>query len=244
MSYRIIWHPHNHHSPLSKNNILTQELSIKKLLLIIQAFALILYSACNHNNSSQSKKENCNQLFVLFKGELNVKGYHQFIERQLLKNTSSGMAVLQTKISRASTYTAVTKGTIRLISEYVSNDSLFSYDSSDSTFIAISMKNIDYTDFDEVLLSSILLLQGHSETSDFKQAEMSKLLICEQAVTSKTILSYSIWTNNEIPLEIKKIKGEITYRERAIKYVCDTLIDPQIFQQPQGFRRILVSDFH
>ena len=244
MSYRLIWHPDNQHSPLPKNNILTQGQSITKLLLIIPAFALILYSACNQNISSQSSKENSNQLFVVFKGELDKKGYHQFIERQLIKNTSTGMAVLKTKISRAPTYTAYTTGTIRLISEYVSNDSLFSYDSNDGTYIAISMKNIDYADFDEVLLSSILLLHGHSETSDFKQEQQSKLLICEQAVTSKSLLSYTIWTNNVIPLEIEKNRGEMTYHERAIKYVCDTLIDPRIFQQPQGFRRILVSDFH
>lgn len=221
---------------------MAQRNSIWYQLQIILLTAIILFSSCNHCKTDNTENQHCDQLFVGFKGELTVNTYQQIIERQLFKNKTSGLAVLQTKISRTTFNKKDLRATKKLIREFVSNDSIYSYDSSDSTYIVISTKNIDLADFDEVLLSSILLLQGNSELSDIKQLQTNRNLICNQTVTAKSILSYTIWTNNVIPLEIEKTKDGMSYHERAVNYICDTLIDPRIFIQPQGFRKIQASE--
>jgi hypothetical protein len=172
-----------------------------------------------------------------------MKSYRQVIERQLFRNEYLGKAVLFTKVCRTSTLVSMKPETSRVLFEYIVNDSLISYDFSDSTILAISMKNTDYVGFDEILTSSILLLQTNSVPIISNMSKCNSQLICGQQVNSNSFMGYTIKSGDKQSLEITKSKAGVHYYEKAVKYVCDSLIDQGVFKQPKGFRKILASNF-
>lgn len=196
-------------------------------------------NSCTHTRNKLSKGVDFGNIYVEYKGELTDNPQSYEIHRQLFSKKTTGQVAMITRITSKIKLTGHINSSFREIYEYIVTDSLYSFDVSDSTLMAVSLKDIENLTIDELTFSSVWLIKNYnSSISDEKPDTMTIAGCFCQKMNEK---DYSRWFFGNIPMAITKMKNGLVYRETAVKFVSDTSLNSAMFQQPKGFHQILAS---
>lgn len=195
--------------------------------------------SCTHSRNKLPNGVDLGNIYVEYKGELTDNPQSYEIHRQLFSTKTTGQVAMLTRITGKIKLTGHINYSFREIYEYFVSDSMFSFDVSDSTYIAVSLKDIENITFEELTFSSLWLLNNYNSTISNEKPDTSTIAGCFcQKMNEK---DYSRWFFGNIPMAISKMKSGLIYHETAVKFISDTIVEAAVFQQPKGFHQILAT---
>jgi len=158
------------------------------------------------------------------------------ITRQLFTNSRGEKAALS-HIQTVSGIADYSSGSLRSLYEYLKNDTLFIYDSGDSTCLTLPINDLTESDVYDFPLSAAWLLW---ENKSNRKSNSSDTLHIAGCIAQKVpVTNGFIWIWDNQPLAIELSCKENMRSERVIRLAVDTAINNKIFIQPSGFRQML-----
>lgn len=126
--------------------------------------------------------------------------------------------------------------TVRYLSEFADGDSLFSYDTGDSSFLAIALSDITNKEITALPYSAYWLIcnSGISETTGQTDTMTIAGYHCQRFLAGKGF----VWMHDRQPMAFESSFSAGSHYEKVIKFVPDTLLPAGCFKQPPGFRKI------
>ena len=223
-----------YHLCKKKNTLQTFGSIVFNQLLFDAILALILFTSCQQPDQGKALSKVYGNTYIAYDGVMMQKDVRINTRRKLFSCVEKGRIVIKTDITRHTTIAGFSNITTKKITEYLIADSLYSYDTSDCTYVAVALHDLDYPEFDEPLFSSFWYPKGLSTQYD----TMTILgFVCRKSIVNE----YSFWMHDGIRLAIECNKGNIVYREKATKFISDTVINPVFFEQPKGFHRMIAA---
>jgi hypothetical protein len=220
---------------LSKNNILqTFRSIIFNHLFYVVTLAVIFFTSCQQPDHGKALSKIYGNTYIEFDGVMMQQDVRINTSRKLLSNIEKGRIVFITNISQNTDIAGFSGIKTKTVSEYLIADSLYSYDSSDSSYIAVSLNDLDYPEFDEALFSSFWLPHVFSAVSVQKDTMIILGNICRKSM----LKDYSFWMHDGIRLAGERNRSGSFFQEKATNFVTDTVINPIYFEQPKGFHRM------
>jgi hypothetical protein len=124
----------------------------------------------------------------------------------------------------------------RFLREYLQNDSLFIFDSGDSTCICLSVADAGFSELNLLPLSASWLFFNPVESENTKT---DTLAICGYSCTKEHIAGGYLWIYGNTTMAIETINQEINHSERITRCVNDTIFPEGIFNHPLGYRKLV-----
>lgn len=200
------------------------------------ALISVINSGCRDNSADY---KNAGFAYAEIQAQVVEVGRESMIKRRLYISPDGNKAVFS-KISSESGLSGYKTTTLRFLSEYREMDSVFMYDSGDSTCVALAVSDLAEAEIYSFPFSAAWLLYYKGNTSNLIKTDTSTIAGC---------LSYkqhlddgSIWIHGDQPVAIEINKKGKIHSERITKYKADTILSEGLFRHPFGFSRIVPSD--
>ena len=125
---------------------------------------------------------------------------------------------------------------VRYLSEFAEGDSLFSYDSGDSSFLAIALSDITNREIAAFPYSAYWLIcnNGISQTTGQSDTMTIAGYHCQKFQSGNGF----IWMHGRQPMAFETNFSAGSHYEKVLKFVSDTLLPDDCFKQLPGFRKI------
>jgi hypothetical protein len=128
----------------------------------------------------------------------------------------------------------------RTLSEYLIGDSLFIFDSDDSSCMVGTISDFSEANFDFFPLSAAWLL--NTKGNDAKPLESDTMTIGGLICRKELLADGSLWKHDNQPMARRANTKNVSYNERVMYCVSDTGFDAKIFMFPIGYSRIVPSN--
>ncbi len=208
----------------------TKLCSLVALLLIT-----VVLSCCKENSVSQ---KNIRFTYAEVQAHVVEVGRESFISRKMYISPD-GKKVVFSEIRSETGFSDYKTTTSRFLSEFLKSDSIFMYDSGDSTCIALAVSDLAQTGINAFPFSAKWLLFYSVNASNSINTDTLTIAGC---LSRKDVVANGyIWICGQQPVAIETNIGGTIHSERITKYKPDTILSESIFRQPLGFRRILPS---
>ena len=158
------------------------------------------------------------------------------ITRQLFTNSGGEKAALS-HIQTISGIADYSSESLRSLYEYLKNDTLFIYDSGDSTCLTLPTNDLTDSDVYNFPASAAWLLWENKSNSMSNGSDTLHIAGC---IAQKVPVNNGfIWIWDNQPLAIELSSNVNQRSERVTRLAVDTAINNKIFIQPSGFRQML-----
>jgi len=205
-----------------------------KTVAIIALMVISVINTYCTGNSVSSK----NTRFVYAESQAHIveAGRESLINRKIY-TSPDGIKLVNSDIESEAFLSGIKTTVSRTLAEYLIGDSLFSYDSGDSTFLALSVSDLDDCDLRFFPMSAAWLLRSHE--SNEKSYQKDTLTIA--GYTCKKILTSCgcYWIFGNQPMARMGNTGNCNFDESVIRCSTDTNLDDRLFVQPSGFRKVI-----
>lgn len=125
---------------------------------------------------------------------------------------------------------------VRYIRDYFDGDSLYIYDTADSSCMVLAAKDISPRNFEAFPYTAWWLLispevKSKPDTSDLK-------IIAGFKCGKSSIKGGLLWNYKQQPMAIEAINNGFLHNENVTIFVTDTIVQDSFFFRPSGYRRI------
>lgn len=200
------------------------------------AFA-ILVAACGSGKPDGLQNGKPRYLYAQIKGELQVQSRIYQVDRVFVADDSLGIKLVSSKIIVVNDVNGfVTKFSKQLI-EYSFGDSLYVFDSSDSSFIALNLMELQGLRTQLLPYSASWIFDNslaHNLSNDIQIDTIWHGLECKYSAVDN--LSCIAYRNYNLSLQCHD--SQFTQNEALVKLVADTVLVPEVFALPQGFKKM------
>lgn len=131
------------------------------------------------------------------------------------------------------------RDTLHSIGEFTDGDSIFYFDSADSTYFVLPDNESSRKALSALRFSGAWLWQTNRKT--FRSAVVDSALIAGKMCQKFEGNKQAIWMYATQAFAIERDEYEIQHYERVVNYRPDSLFNHQIFKHPKGFKRIVPS---
>ena len=203
-------------------------------------FTLALISVFNsgcRDNSADYK--NAGFAYAEFQAQVVEVGRESIIKRRLYLSPDGNKAVFS-EIRSESGLSGYKTTTLRFLSEYLESDSVFIYDSGDSTCVALAVSDLSEAEIYSIPFSAAWLLYYKGNTSNSIKTDTSTLAGCLSR--KQPLADGYLWIHGNQPVAIEINKNGNIRSERIIEYNADTILSEGLFRHPLGFSRLVPSD--
>lgn len=216
-------------------------MAAKKVFVIISVlmgFSLIsCIGGSKHNGPENRLFEN---LYVEYKGRIFVDGSFYDISRKLYIAEHGNRRAVISQIGQVAEMGSYKLSATRTLSEFRQNDSVFSFDSLDSTLIVLAASDLNNDCNQPSPLSASWLLCDWPE-DDFQpksDGAEPKIVLGKPCLTLiKNSQEYLIYQG--LPLSVTSTGIGANRFEESVRLVADTVFDSANFKMPTGFRRLI-----
>lgn len=169
-----------------------------------------------------------------------TQGNRQLEIRRRMITDPSGLKAVFSEISTFTQLSGFETTTQHLLCEYLVGDSVFIYDSGDSTNITLSVHDIRDVDTDLFPGSAawLLIYQSVKKTTSKEDTTNIYGLPCRKEL----IEGGDIWIYDKQPIAIETSRNGFSHSEKVTMFVTDTVFPESHFRHPQGFRKLIPSD--
>jgi len=204
------------------------------------AFALLLISVLNCGCTGNSSNPNTMSFaYAEIQAQVVEVGRESLISRKMYISPDGDKVVFSEIISETglSDYKTTTS---RFLGEYLKNDSVFMYDSGDSTCIALAVSDLAEAEIYTFPMSAAWLLYHKVHNSN--SIETDTLTIAGCVSRKELVTDGHMWICGHQPIALETNKNGNIHSERLTRYKSDTILNESLFRQPEGFRKMLPSN--
>ncbi|HPG34062.1 MAG TPA: hypothetical protein PLM34_09415 [Lentimicrobium sp.] len=174
-------------------------------------------------------------IFAQLKGQLSDGEQQIRIERYLATRAQREMAVIS-KIETKNTLSGHPSLSVRYIRDYFDGDSLYIYDTADSSCMVLAAKDISPQNFEAFPYTAWWLLISPEVKSEPDSADLK--FIAGYKCKKTCIKGGVLWNYEQQPMAIETINNGFLHNEIVTIFVTDTIVQDSLFIRPSGYRRI------
>jgi hypothetical protein len=200
------------------------------------ALISVINSGCRDNSADH---KDAGFAYAEIHAQVVEVGRESMIKRRLYISPDGNKAVFS-EIRSESGLSSYKTTTLRFLSEYREKDSVFMYDSGDSTCVALAVSDLAEAEIYSFPFSAAWLLYYKGNTSDSIKTDTSTF--AGYLSRKHTVVDGYIWMHGDQPLAIELNKNGNIRSERITKYKTDTIFSEGLFRHPLGFSRLVASD--
>jgi hypothetical protein len=209
----------------------TKLFSLAALMLIS-----VINSSCTGNTGNRTK-------LIFTYAEIHasiIDARREILIKRRIYISPDGDKVVFSEISSETGLAVYKITTSRFVSEYLKNDSIFMYDSGDSTCVVLADSDLAETGIFTFPMSAAWLLYNKVNTSNVIKTDTSTIAGC---LSRKELVANGyMWIYGQQPVAIETNKNGNIHSETITRYNADTILSESLFRQPLGFRRLLPSN--
>jgi hypothetical protein len=201
------------------------------ILLILILIQVLLLAACT--DSGGTSRQGNPFGYAEIQGDMHINNKNYTIRRKLFVAKSGFSKVVLSTITDDNINAGKAE---RMIEDYLLNDSVFIYDSADSSLLALSCDELALMDIATFPFSGSWLLK---KTAGLRTVEASRCPEIEgYSTTTFRHGIYELCFLNGQAIGLNGNKKKLIHKEYHSRIVADTLLNEDIFMQPTGFKRI------
>ncbi|NTW24707.1 MAG: hypothetical protein HGA37_08410 [Lentimicrobium sp.] len=195
----------------------------------------ICLSSCGQRIPDKGHQLQSGNVFAMTEGQISIAGQQTNIARSMWQS-KDGHIVVNSALRNFIGDSVDEATTIRYIREYSDGDSIFSYDTSDSSVLVIALSDITNTEISGFPYSAFWLISTGSYTHITDQSDTLTIAgyHCKRFKSGES----SVWMHKQQPMAFETTLSQYIRQEKVIKYISDTLLPNDLFKQPPGFRKI------
>jgi hypothetical protein len=215
-----------------------KQVFVTLIISIVMGFSLIsCIGESKHSNPENLTFEN---LYIEYKGRIFVDGSFYDISRKLYISEHGNLRAVISQIGQVSEMGSYKLSAARTLYEFRQNDSVFSFDSLDSTLIVLAKSDINNDGNQPSPLSASWLLCDWPEDDFLLKSDDSnaKIILGKPCLTFiKNGQQYLIYQG--LPLSVTSTGIGANRFEESLHLVADTVFDSANLKMPAGFRRLV-----
>lgn len=199
-----------------------------------------LISCIGGNQRSSPENLTFENLYVEYKGRIFVDGSFFDISRKLYIAEHGNCRAVISQIGQVSEMGSYKLSATRMLYEFRQNDSVFGFDSLDSTLIVLAASDLNSDCNQTSPLSASWLLCDWPEDDFQPKSDGSepKIILGKPCTTlNKNGRQYLIYEG--LPLSVTSPGSGANRFEESVRLVADTVIESANFKMPAGFRRLI-----
>jgi hypothetical protein len=192
-------------------------------------------SSCGQRFPAKGHQHPSGGTFAVAEGQITIAGQQGNIER-VMWQSPDGFTVVNSTLTTLIGISGEKKTAARYIREFSDGDSLFSYDTGDSTVLAIALSDITNEEISTLTYSALWLICNgcYTQTADHSDTLTIAGYHCKRFKSGES----SVWMYERQPMAFETNSNPVIRHEKVIKFISDTLLPPDFFVQPPGFRKI------
>ncbi len=203
---------------------------ILKVAILVSVLASIVGSSgCN-----EQACQNTSCKFVEIQGQFSEPNQVSKISRWLFVGSDGSKAVVS-EINSITEFSDYKSSVTHYLHEYMHDDSLFVYDSSDSTCISLILEDVSYMELNLFPLSASWLFFNTGKSDN---TLTDTLTICGYGCKKKRIPDGYLWVSGNESMAIETLNQGICHSERISRYVNDTILPDWFLKRPSGYRKL------
>lgn len=200
------------------------------------ALISVINSGCRDNSADH---KDAGFAYAEIQAQVVEVGRESMIKRILYISPDGNKAVFS-EIRSESGLSGYKTNTLRFLREYLVMDSVFMYDSGDSTCVALAVTDLAEAEIYSFPFSAVWLLYHKGNTSNSNNTDTST--IAGFLSRKEPLANGYLWIQGDQPVAIELNKNGNIRSERITKYKTDTILSEGLFRQPFGFNRLVPSD--
>lgn len=205
----------------------------KSFLIAILGVVSVFIGACGRFNEHKNLRPIYKYAEV--KGNVTEGNQINTISRWVFVAQDGSKAVVS-EINSVTHFSGQQTSSMRYLREYLHDDSLFIYDSVDSTSIRVALSDPEFKEFNLLPLSASWLLLNHIKS---EKSNTDTLTICGYCSKKEIISTGYLWVSGNLPMAIETLNQGIHHSERIVRCVDDTILPKGVFKQPLGYRELV-----
>lgn len=199
----------------------------------VLVFILVFIGGCKGRDEQTKHSPTYN--FAEIQGQISETNQINTLRRWFFVGSDGSKAVVS-KINSITDLTGHKSYTTRYLHEYLQNDSLFIFDSGDSTCICLALANAGYMELNRLPLSASWLFFKYHKS---ERKLTDTLTICGYCCNKQNITNGYLWVCGNEPMAIETLNQGISRSERIIRCVNDTILHNGFLEHPLGYRELL-----
>jgi|GEM_PF-6092454 len=211
-------------------------------LVIFVAVASVVFltgTSCGRRGFSDSEETSFATAFMGFESEFFLNGSSTNISRKVFISNYGRERTVVSHISRVSDMGRFKIKDEQVLSEFKKNDSIYCFDSADSTLMVFSAKalEMDFNRHSQFSATWLLCNWMGADKGQYKELSETKNLLSH----SCKIIQFEnkeIYLYENIPLGIETKYRNTRYLEQAVTVKTDTLFGHEVFDFPNGYKRL------
>ncbi len=220
---------------------------IVDLVIFVAAAAVVFLTgtSCGRHGFSDSEETTFANAIVGFESEFFLNGSSTKISRKLFISNYGRERAVVSHISRVSDMGRFKINDEQVLSEYKKNDSIYCFDSADSTLMVFSAKalEMDFNRHSQFSATWLLCNWMGADKGQYKELSETKNLLSHSCKIVQ-LENKEIYLYENIPLGMETKYRNTSYLEHAVFVKTDTLFGQDVFNFPNGYKRLkpTVSD--
>ena len=204
--------------------------------LSLLAFA-VLVTACGLGKHSGLENGKPRYLYAQIKGELQVQSRIYKVDRVFVADDSLKLKMVVSSITVVDDVNGFVNRFSKQLYEYCFGDSLYVFDSSDSSFIALNLMELQGLRTQLLPYSASWIFDNslaHNLSNDNPIDTIWHGLECKYSAVD----NLSSITFRDYNLTLQCHDSQFTQNEALVKMVVDTVLVPEVFTLPLGFKKM------
>ena len=201
---------------------------IVAILVSVLAY-IVRSSGCN-----EQAYQNTSCKFAEIQGQVSEPNQVSKIRRWLFVGQDGSKAVVS-EINSITEFSDYKSSVTHYLHEYLYDDSLFVYDSSDSTCISLVLEDVSYMELNLFRLSASWLFFNAGKSNN---TLTDTLTICGYGCKKMRISDGYLWVSGNESMAIETLNLGISHSERITRYVNDTILPEWFLKHPSGYREL------
>lgn len=216
--------------------------ALKSLYACLSLLAVaILASACGLGKQGGLANGEPRYLYAQIKGEVREQSRTYQVDRVLVVDNSLGFKMVSSSIMVVEDVNGLESKFSKQLYEYCIDDSLFVFDTSDSSYLVLN--TVELQEFRSELLpySASWVFDKSQRLNKFEVTKTDTVwygLACMQYDMN----DFNCIAFKDYNLAIHSTNLQLTQNEDVIKITLDTVLAPEVFVPPQGFTKMRYSD--
>lgn len=210
-----------------------QSFHLRTTAVTLLVFVLVCFYGCTgcgkHTDQSQAYN------FAEIKGQVSEQNQVNTIRRWLFIGADGRKAAISEVVTVTDLWGHKSSET-RFLHEYLYNDSLFVFDSGDSTCFQLAMANAGFPELNLLPYSAWWLFVNPGKNENI---HADTITICGYNCIKKRIDNGFLWTFGDNSMAIESISIGFSRTESITRIVNDTILPKGIFIHPLGYRELI-----
>jgi hypothetical protein len=217
-------------------------LSLKTLYVCVSLIAIaVLASGCGMGKHSGFENGGKRYLYAHIKGEVYIHSRRYQVDRVFMADDSLGLRLVSSSIVVVDDVDGFVSRFSKQILEYCLGDSLYVFDSSDSSYIVMNVKELQGLRA-ELLPYSASWIFGNGIPINLSGAVLNDTLWNGLECKQYVLANFACITFRNHNLSLHCEYPQFVQNEDVVKLVSDTLLSPELFALPKGFMKMQNSE--